>query len=90
MPGSGRGRLPVSDKTIFTRFVPPVSADAATGIWKDYYRKWEAMTLGNVIAGSSTSCPDSPDSSLSPARLTRRHSRPESMADCMEPCRMSG
>jgi nicotinamidase-related amidase len=36
------------DKTIFTRFVPPISADAATGMWKDYYRKWEVMTLGHM------------------------------------------
>jgi hypothetical protein len=32
-------------KTVFTRFVPPISADKATGMWRDYYRKWQSMTL---------------------------------------------
>ncbi|HEY0122201.1 MAG TPA: isochorismatase family cysteine hydrolase [Rhizobium sp.] len=36
------------EKTIFERFVPPASADEATGMWKDYYQKWEAMTLGQM------------------------------------------
>jgi nicotinamidase-related amidase len=31
--------------TIFTRFVPPATWDRATGLWKDYYRKWDSMTL---------------------------------------------
>jgi len=35
-------------RTIFTRFVPPTTADEATGMWRDYYRKWEAMTLGQM------------------------------------------
>lgn len=30
--------------TIFTRFIPPPSADEATGAWRAYYRKWTAMT----------------------------------------------
>ncbi len=33
------------ERTIFTRFVPPATADVAQGMWRDYYRKWEAMTL---------------------------------------------
>jgi nicotinamidase-related amidase len=36
------------DKTVFTRFVPPTSAGEAVGMWKDYYRKWEAMTLSRM------------------------------------------
>lgn len=32
------------DRTIFTRFIPPISADAASGAWRAYYRKWAAMT----------------------------------------------
>jgi len=36
------------ERTIFTRFVPPASAAEATGMWKAYYRKWEAMTLGQI------------------------------------------
>jgi nicotinamidase-related amidase len=33
------------EKTIFTRFVPPVSPEQVPGAWRDYYRKWENMTL---------------------------------------------
>ena len=36
------------ERTIFTRFVPPASADDATGMWKDYYRKWDSMTLAQM------------------------------------------
>lgn len=35
-------------RTIFTRFVPPTNADKAHGRWRDYYRKWEAMTLDRI------------------------------------------
>jgi nicotinamidase-related amidase len=31
-------------RTIFTRFIPPASADEATGAWQAYYRKWTSMT----------------------------------------------
>ena len=37
------GRHP--EKTIFTRFVPPVSPEQVPGAWRDYYRKWDNMTL---------------------------------------------
>jgi nicotinamidase-related amidase len=37
-----------SDKTIFTRFVPPARPEDATGAWQDYYRKWQAMTRENL------------------------------------------
>jgi nicotinamidase-related amidase len=33
------------ERTVFTRFVPPARANEAEGTWKDYYQKWEAMTL---------------------------------------------
>jgi nicotinamidase-related amidase len=36
------------EKTVFTRFVPPTSLAEATGMWKEYYRKWETMTLGKM------------------------------------------
>ncbi|PTM94165.1 cysteine hydrolase family protein [Mycoplana dimorpha] len=32
------------ERTIFTRFLPPDSAEQAVGAWKDYYRKWWMMT----------------------------------------------
>ncbi len=33
------------ERTIFTRFVPPASAEKARGTWRRYYRRWAAMTL---------------------------------------------
>lgn len=33
-----------AERTVFTRFIPPINAGAAVGAWKDYYRKWEIMT----------------------------------------------
>lgn len=33
-----------SERTIFTRFIPPRSAEAAAGAWCDYYQKWWMMT----------------------------------------------
>ena len=37
-----------SEDTVFTRFIPPKSPEAAMGAWKSYYRKWEALTLERV------------------------------------------
>jgi len=31
-------------RTIFTRFIPPATAEEAPGAWQAYYRKWAAMT----------------------------------------------
>lgn len=31
-------------RTIFTRFIPPASAEEAHGAWQRYYRKWSSMT----------------------------------------------
>lgn len=33
-----------SERTIFTRFMPPETAEDACGAWRDYYRKWPMMT----------------------------------------------
>lgn len=32
------------EKTIFTRFMPPLRASQAAGMWKAYYEKWWMMT----------------------------------------------
>ncbi|WP_139976499.1 isochorismatase family cysteine hydrolase [Ochrobactrum sp. CGA5] len=37
-----------SEETIFTRFIPPRSPDAALGAWRGYYRKWETLTLNRI------------------------------------------
>ncbi|KAB2654854.1 cysteine hydrolase [Brucella tritici] len=31
-------------RTVFTRFIPPRHADDVRGTWRDYYKKWSAMT----------------------------------------------
>ncbi|MBW9118093.1 cysteine hydrolase [Rhizobium cauense] len=36
------------ERTVFTRFIPPTNAGEMTGTWRDYYRKWEAMTLDRL------------------------------------------
>jgi nicotinamidase-related amidase len=33
-----------SDRTVFTRFVPPQNAQDAPGMWRRYYEKWWMMT----------------------------------------------
>ncbi|MNV09335.1 nicotinamidase/pyrazinamidase [compost metagenome] len=40
------GRFP--DKTVFTRFVPPEKSSQASGNWRGYYERWEAMTLAKL------------------------------------------
>ena len=40
-----------SEQTIFTRFMPPPEPDALPGKWRDYYRKWRAMTRENLPDG---------------------------------------
>jgi nicotinamidase-related amidase len=36
------------DKTVFTRFIPPLRAEDARGMWRGYYRKWAELTRENV------------------------------------------
>jgi len=37
-----------AERTIFTRFVPPAHAQQMPGAWRDYYRKWQDMTLEHL------------------------------------------
>jgi nicotinamidase-related amidase len=37
-------------RSVFTRFMPPRSANETPGTWQDYYRKWEGMTLEHLPA----------------------------------------
>jgi nicotinamidase-related amidase len=32
------------DRTVLTRFIPPREPEEAVGAWRDYYRRWRAMT----------------------------------------------
>ena len=36
------------DRTIFTRFIPPSSAEEVPGAWRAYYERWEEMTLDRI------------------------------------------
>ena len=38
-------------QTVFTRFVPPVDAEAARGSWRRYYERWRALTLEHAGVG---------------------------------------
>ncbi|MCG4255307.1 cysteine hydrolase family protein [Acetobacter senegalensis] len=35
-------------KTVFTRFIPPQSADDARGAWREYYGHWHEMTRAEI------------------------------------------
>ncbi|NHO33934.1 cysteine hydrolase family protein [Acetobacter fallax] len=35
-------------KTVFTRFIPPQSADDARGAWREYYEHWHEMTRAEI------------------------------------------
>jgi nicotinamidase-related amidase len=37
-----------SDRTVFTRFVPPRTVDDAMGAWRTYFRKWANVTGDEV------------------------------------------
>jgi nicotinamidase-related amidase len=39
-----------ADRTIFTRFIPPETADDASGTWRRYYEKWVDMTRSRLPA----------------------------------------
>lgn len=36
------------EQTCFTRFVPPRAPDDAAGAWRDYWNRWEEMTLDRL------------------------------------------
>jgi len=38
------------ERTVFTRFVPPVSAEDMPGAWRRYYERWRDMTLMRMSA----------------------------------------
>ena len=38
-------------RTVFTRFMPPAEPRDAPGAWRDFYRKWEGITLKRIEPG---------------------------------------
>lgn len=32
------------ERTVFTRFIPPMRAEEAKGVWRQYYRRWDEFT----------------------------------------------
>lgn len=55
-------------RTIFTRFIPPQSADQVSGTWRRYYQKWETMTRDQLRPGLIDLVPEL-DQFVPPARL---------------------
>ena len=39
-----------TDRTLFTRFLTPRSAEEATGTWRRYYERWQEVTLEHMPA----------------------------------------
>jgi nicotinamidase-related amidase len=39
------------DRTVFTRFMPPMTPEDATGAWREYYRRWQGMTQSHIDPG---------------------------------------
>ena len=37
-----------AERTVFTRFIPPETAEQATGAWRDYYERWASMTRSRL------------------------------------------
>jgi nicotinamidase-related amidase len=37
-----------AERTIFTRFIPPIGADDRPGRWQRYYKKWQCATRAEV------------------------------------------
>jgi nicotinamidase-related amidase len=46
------------ERTVFSRFIPPASAEEAIGVWKIYYQKWECVTRQRLAAGLLDLVPD--------------------------------
>ena len=36
------------ERTVFTRFIPPQQPEDMPGTWRDYYKRWRAMTRQNL------------------------------------------
>jgi nicotinamidase-related amidase len=45
------------ERTVFTRFIPPMAAEAAHGAWQAYYRDWETMTRERLAPDLLDLCP---------------------------------
>jgi nicotinamidase-related amidase len=44
MPAILRIARAFPERTVFTRFIPPMRADEARGVWQHYYRRWAEFT----------------------------------------------
>jgi nicotinamidase-related amidase len=45
------------DQTLFTRFIPPERPGTGAGRWKDYWIRWEEITLSRLPAGATELLP---------------------------------
>jgi nicotinamidase-related amidase len=46
------------ERTVFTRFIPPRTADDVGGTWRRYYQRWAAMTRDQLEPGLLELIPD--------------------------------
>lgn len=46
------------ERTVFSRFIPPASAEEAIGVWQIYYQKWECVTRRKLAPGLLDLVPD--------------------------------
>jgi nicotinamidase-related amidase len=46
--GERRGWSGAPARTIFTRFIPPPTAEDAPGMWRIYYQKWRTVTRSRL------------------------------------------
>jgi nicotinamidase-related amidase len=48
----------IPERTVFSRFIPPASAEEAIGVWKIYYQKWDCVTRKRLTPGLLDLVPD--------------------------------
>lgn len=48
LPVIARLAAHATERTVFTRFIPPETPDDAAGMWRVYFRKWTAVTRSNI------------------------------------------
>lgn len=41
------------ERTVFTRFIPPITPNEEVGAWRRYYRRWQDVTRERLAQGRS-------------------------------------
>ena len=48
----------LSERTVFTRFIPPATSDEEVGAWRRYYRRWQDVTRQRLAPGTLDLIPE--------------------------------